>query len=305
MKFVASCSFEHPGSSCMATDHLPSCSSWTACVHDWNFIVDWFIASRILLTVCPTSFFFSCHYTPASYHTYHKQSNAWNGTERPHATRRHLICWSVVGSDLFARSIPWNKSVSWLWERTRHGNVRKLCKLCVCKLCTTKTARDSTAEPVMWACDVSLWLRFHPLFILPRFILLITRHDMWPVRSVEWMTHQSSHYETVLWLSFADGRFDWGLRLEDLIECNESRHVSAPSLSLSLSISLLLWYFALIKLSSFPLPFFFVFPDPTKETSDIWDEESNIPPVEDFINHQTWIDLVYFNSTYWNLHLLL
>ena len=166
MKFVASCSFEHPGSSCMATDHLPSCSSWTACVHDWNFIVDWFIASRILLTVCPTSFFFSCHYTPASYHTYHKQSNAWNGTERPHTTRRHLICWSVVGSDLFARSIPWNKSVSWLWERTRHGNVRKLCKL---------GTRPRVTWLLCWAwlcCDPNIPV--HPLFILPHITSLYT-----------------------------------------------------------------------------------------------------------------------------------
>ena len=77
---------EHPGSSCMATVLLmnfacPIQQQYRHMSHSLlvllerafmigNCIYGWFIgASRLVPIVCPTSFFFSCHFTPASYHT--------------------------------------------------------------------------------------------------------------------------------------------------------------------------------------------------------------------------------------------
>ena len=198
-----------------------------------------------------------------------------------------------------------------LWERTRHGNVRKLCKLgtrprvtwllCWAWLC---------CDPTIHTCSSSLHFAAHNISIhVHESHIIDDNADLFIfslVHTVRIIHHTAGN---VMWhakprkrkksFTCRDSKrqgnstrvlyFDCHLRTEGLrvwkVPCNfESIIIDDDwwclvscwlSLSLSISALLLSCYFrivALIKLSSFPLPFFLLFriQQRARNISDIW-----------------------------------
>ena len=238
-------------------------------------MLDSFTASRLFPIMCPTSFFFSC-------------------MERPHTAyrtaMRHLLVCDFVGFDLFAL-IQWNKfkSVSCsCCEKEPRDVIAMLRSLVVLWPNHTCSAHNISIHTYTRAIS---WM----IMLIDSYFPSSTRYVspgnvMWhatPRKRKKSFTCRDSKRQgnstRVLY-------FDCHLRTEGLrvwkVPCNFESIIIDDDwwclvscwLSLSLSISALIslsCYFrivALIKLSSFPLPFFFVFriQQRARNISDIW-----------------------------------